>query len=168
MENNIIFRNAVKSDIDELVSLYRSVVKNMNDNGIFQWDETYPNRDVVEEDISKNQLYVGTIDGIIATAYTINDVPDDLKNIAKWKNPDISHRNIHRICVNPEFRGQKIAEKAMKHIEEQMLNENIHALRLDTVSQNVPAVSLYKKLGYTIVGTDTWQDGFVYYFEKYI
>jgi ribosomal protein S18 acetylase RimI-like enzyme len=168
MENNIIFRNAVKSDIDELVSLYRSVVKNMNDNGIFQWDETYPNRDVVEEDISKNQLYVGTIDGIIATAYTINDVSDDLKNIAKWKNPDISYRNIHRICVNPEFRGQKIAEKAMKHIEEQMLNENIHALRLDTVSQNVPAVSLYKKLGYTIVGTDTWQDGFVYYFEKYI
>lgn len=168
MGNDIIFRKAKTEDLDELADVYSAVVRNMNENGIFQWNSEYPNREVMQDDISKGQLYVGEVNGKIVSAYSLNKMSDDTNHVAKWTRPEIDFRIIHRLCVDPRIQSRGFATRTIRHIEADLLANGIMAIRLDTVSQNVPAVNLYKKLGYEIVGEDEWQSGKVYFFEKYL
>ena len=41
----IEFTKAKRSDIDEIVDMFRYTIEEMNENGIPQWDEIYPCRD---------------------------------------------------------------------------------------------------------------------------
>jgi len=51
-------RLANKNDLPSIMQLIGAVVPMMNASGNFQWDSTYPNADVFENDIALNQLWV--------------------------------------------------------------------------------------------------------------
>ena len=47
----MIIRKANKSDLENIMLMYKSCVKGMIANDIDQWDETYPNAEVIIEDL---------------------------------------------------------------------------------------------------------------------
>lgn len=49
----IEFTRAKRSDIDEIVDMFRYTIKEMNANGIPQWDEIYPCRDDLLHDMEQ-------------------------------------------------------------------------------------------------------------------
>ena len=66
---------------------------------------------------------------------------------------------IHLLMVRPSMAGNGIATSLVKYAMEMAKNNSCKALRLDTGSQNIPAVSLYKKLGFQIVATISMKVG---------
>ncbi len=55
---------------------------------------------------------------------------------------------LYSIAVNPEFRGQKIAQQLVEKCEQSALEQGSTTLRLEVRNDNLAAKNLYQKLGY--------------------
>lgn len=61
----------------------------------------------------------------------------------------LSNCHLGRLIVNPHFRGQGIAKKLVIYLSKQAISTlKLHKLSLFVYSNNVPALTLYKKLGF--------------------
>lgn len=164
--NKLQFRQAKKEDIDEIFSVYRNAVKEMERNNIFQWDEIYPNREILYNDIIKEQMYMGIINDDIASVYVINRECDKEYADGKWQYPNSNYCIIHRLCVNPKFQNQKVGTNTMQYIESQVKGFGFDSIRLDCFTLNPYACKMYQKLGYATVGYANWRKGRFYLMEK--
>lgn len=163
----ITFRMAALNDLDEIGILINNAINGMIEHNIFQWDDRYPTCEDFHEDIEKKQLYVGVIDNQIAVIYTLNQESDEEYANGNWKHMDNPFYVIHRLCVNPIFQQKGIGKITLAHIEKQLKDLDIHAIRLDVFSKNPFALNLYRKHGYSVVGQVNWRKGMFYLMEKY-
>ena len=144
-------RLATKDDLPSLMALVRRVVPLMRATGNLQWDETYPNEAVFQRDIDLNQLWIAMVDGNIAgvAAVTTDQDPDYTQVGWNIEEPAIV---VHRLAVDPAFRGQGAAGALMQKAEEVAVERDITVLRVDTNTQNEATQRLFPKLGYILAG----------------
>lgn len=145
-------RLAKQDDLPSLMTMVRRVVPLMRVQGNLQWDETYPNEKVFLEDVERGRLWVAEADedaiaGVIAL--TTDPEPDYAQ--ADW---DIAQPAlvIHRLAVDPEFRGAGVARALMFKAEEVALAQNIFFIRADTNTENQNTQRLFPSLGYRFAG----------------
>lgn len=165
---NIIFRKAVLSDLDEVWQMVEASIKKMISQKIFQWDEIYPCRFDLEEDIKLGEMNVAldSESGKIVAIYVINSSFDEAYNSASWHCPDSNFRILHRIVVNPEFQHQGIGRAVMLHLIEDLKNLGVESLRLDVFSENPYSQAMYDRLGFVRCGEAVWRKGLFYLLEK--
>ena len=147
------------SQLDEIFSVYSNAIIAMEKDNIPQWDEIYPDKTILEEDISKNQMYIGKIDNEIAVCFVLSEECDEEYKNGKWQFPDSKFCVIHRLCVNPVFQNQGIATKTMEYIEKLCKSEGYDSIRLDCFTENPYSRRLYDKAGYSVVGYADWRKG---------
>ncbi|HVS93376.1 MAG TPA: GNAT family N-acetyltransferase [Mucilaginibacter sp.] len=144
-------RPAVAGDIPGIMKLITEVVPVMRASGNFQWDDTYPNAAVFEEDIALGQLWVADNDGDIAgvSAITTEQYPEYAD-----VGLDINETAIvtHRLAVSPRYQGQGIAVKLMQQAEDVAISRGLKALRVDTNTANQATQKLFPKAGYRFAG----------------
>lgn len=162
----MIIRKADLEDLNIIISIFESGIKTMCNSGIYQWDDIYPTSDVIKEDILKNEMYVGTKDNIIVSAFAVNNECDEQYKNGMWKYSSENYAVIHRLCVNPDYQNQKIARNTMIEIEEILTKQGVESIRLDAFSLNPYALKLYENLGYEKVGEASWRKGLFYLLEK--
>ena len=148
-------REATLQDVPAVRALVRRVVPLMRASGNLQWDDNYPNAAAFEHDVERAQLWVAQIDGmtegeIAGVAAITTDQEPEYANVG-W---DISEPAIvvHRVAVDPAFRGQGVAAALMLHAETVARSRGISVLRVDTNTQNAATQKLFPKLGYTLSG----------------
>ena len=56
------------------------------------------------------------------------------------------------VAVHPNYRRRGIARELVTHLIAQLAENNVHSLALEVRASNLPAISLYEKLGFTQVG----------------
>ena len=144
-------RPATLADVPVLVALLHRIVPVMLASGNRQWDETYPNAQVFEHDVARRQLWVADVEGQIAgfAAITAEKEPDYAHVGWDFAEPALV---IHRLAVDPVFRGQGIAAALMAQAETVARERGIETLRTDTSADNLAAQQLFPKLGYAFAG----------------
>ncbi len=147
------------SQLDEIFSVYSNAIIAMEKDNIPQWDEIYPDKTILEEDISKNQMYIGKIDKEIAVCFVLSEECDEEYKNGKWQYPDAKFNVIHRLCVNPQFQNRGIATETMKYIEELSKSQGYDVIRLDCFTLNPYSQKLYNKTGYSVTGYADWRKG---------
>ena len=147
------------NDLEEIYSLYQNAIITMEKDNIHQWDEIYPDKDILKEDITKNQMYIGKTDNKIAVCFVLSEECDEEYKNGCWKYPDSRFNVIHRLCVNPLFQNQGIAAKTLEYIENLSKSEGYDSIRLDCFTQNPYSRKLYDKAGYSITGYADWRKG---------
>ena len=162
-----LYRKAALGDLEEIYSLVSSAVDVMISQNILQWDEFYPTKEDFRTDISKNQLYVGLINGQIAVVFALNQECEEEYKNGRWEHPNVPFYIVHRLCVSPDFQNQGIAKHTLLYIEAELLKKNIHAIRLDAFCNNPFSLRLYDSLHYSRVGYADWRKGRFYLMEKY-
>ena len=144
-------RLATRQDLTALMTLVRRVVPLMRSTGNLQWDENYPNEAVFERDIDLRQLWIAEIGPDIAgiAAITMDQEPDYAQ--VGW---DISEPAmvVHRLAVDPAFRGAGVASSLMQNAERIAVKRAISVVRVDTNTQNAATQRLFPKLGYQLAG----------------
>ena len=160
------FRLAEPFDLDKIFQVFESAIKNMISQNILQWDEIYPQKDDLREDILKKELYIGILDKEIASVYVLNDECDEQYKNGNWKYPDASYKIVHRLCVDPRFQNRGVGRETVKHIEEVVREMGIQSIRLDAFTENPFSLRMYKKAEYNIVGHADWRKGRFYLMEK--
>lgn len=159
-------RKAVFEDLGMIIEIFKNAIVAMNKNNIPQWDELYPNARILEEDILKEQMYVGIIDDTIVSAAVVNSESDDEYKNGDWKYINGRFAVIHRLCVDPIYQNQKAGKSMMLEIEELLRKDGVQSIRLDAFSLNPYALKMYEMLGYQKVGQANWRKGLFYLFEK--
>ena len=131
----------------------------MEKQGIHQWDEIYPDKEILRQDILKNQMYIGEKNNNIAVCFVLNEECDEEYKKANWICPDAKFCIIHRLCVNPLFQNQGIAKESMEYIENLCKSSGYDSIRLDCFTKNPYSQKLYNKAGYKITGYADWRKG---------
>jgi ribosomal protein S18 acetylase RimI-like enzyme len=145
------FRLATHEDLPALMALMRRVVPLMLAAGNLQWDESYPNEIVFQRDIELKQLWIAEEEAVIAGVAAITEDQEPDYTQVGW---DINEPAIvvHRLAVDPSFRGAGIAGALMRKAEEVAADRGTSVLRVDTNTQNKATQRLFPKLGYQLAG----------------
>jgi ribosomal protein S18 acetylase RimI-like enzyme len=144
-------RLATYDDLSALMALMRRVVPAMLAAGNLQWDDNYPNEAVFKRDIDLAQLWVADAESSITglAALTMDQEPDYAQVGWDIDEPAIV---VHRLAVDPAFRGAGVATALMQKAEEIAAERGITVLRVDTNTQNQATQRLFPKLGYLLAG----------------
>ncbi|MDG1188961.1 MAG: hypothetical protein P8N00_00300, partial [Flavobacteriales bacterium] len=92
-------RKAKTNELNQIMGVYHSCVKGMIDLGIDQWDESYPNREVIEKDIEIGDYYVGIINDEIVSGIKIDTKQDPTYLAIDWQDKTNNFMVVHRLCV---------------------------------------------------------------------
>ena len=134
------------------MKMYKSCVTGMLKNGINQWDDTYPNQEIINEDLSTGTYYVAEMDGTVIGGINIDQNQDDTYLPLNWKDKSNSFLVVHRLGVKEEFWNKKIGKDLMLFTESLVIKKGLKSIRLDTYSGNPKAMQFYIRLGYTELG----------------
>jgi ribosomal protein S18 acetylase RimI-like enzyme len=157
---------ASPQDIPEIMSLISAAVKKMIAGGLYQWDENYPNMDIITEDISAGSLFKISDKERIAGVVVLNQQYFPQYNDLKWEDEGGKFLIVHRLCVHPDYQGQGYSQKLMRFAEKHAKKSGYSSIRLDTYTSNKRALALYDSLNYRRVGTVTFDRGQFQVFEK--
>ena len=155
------FRKSTKEDIKEIMKIIKQAQDYFKANGIDQWQNNYPNDEVIDNDICNNSSYVLLGDDkIIATSAVYMDGEETYNNIydGKWLSDD-KYVTIHRIAVDNNLKGKGIAKEVIDNIEKLALKNHIHSIRVDTHKDNLSMQRLLKKNGFEYCGIIYLADG---------
>lgn len=166
MKEKMKTRKAAPGDLDAISALFRSAIAVMDENGIPQWDEIYPNEDDFREDIEKGQMLLCEYGGRIASVFVLNRQRDDEYKNGVWRGDDDTCAELHRLCVDPAFQNGGIGAETVRLAEELLRESGIKSVRLDAFSLNPYALRLYEKSGYRKVGEANFRKGLFYLYEK--
>jgi len=133
------------------MALVRRVVPGMRAAGNLQWDDVYPNERVFANDVVQGQLWVAEVGGAIAGVAAITtDQPPEYAEVGCDVNETAVV--VHRLAVDPAYRGAGIAKALMEQAEAVARAGGIVVLRVDTNTQNEATQRLFPKLGYRLAG----------------
>ncbi|WP_053990509.1 GNAT family N-acetyltransferase [Mangrovimonas sp. TPBH4] len=141
-------RKATIQDLNIVVSLTKACAEHMCANGIYQWNDSYPNNSTFENDIQRQELLVFDKQNNILGCVVHSTHKDDVYNKVTWLTKDDRNLYIHRLAVHPNFQGQGIAQQLMDYVEQFARNNSFKSIRLDTFSKNKRNQKFYELRGY--------------------
>ena len=144
-----LINKATTSDLDQVYSLTKSCAKDMIENGIFQWNENYPSKEVLKNDIKLQQIWKLYESNKIIGIIVLTEIEDKEYEKVKWLTKNYKNLYIHRLAILPEFQGKGYAQKLMDFTENYAKENNFKSIRLDTFSQNKRNQLFYEKRNYT-------------------
>tara|TARA_R110002167_G_scaffold158880_6_gene354249 strand:- start:15713 stop:16213 length:501 start_codon:yes stop_codon:yes gene_type:complete len=147
-----MIQRAKISEITDILKLTKACTANMENNGIFQWTENYPNIEVFVKDIQRKELFVLKIKGRLLGTIVISTDMDQEYLPVKWLGPNQNNIYIHRLAVDPEVQGKGYATQLMAFAEAYARERGNASIRLDTFSQNKRNQQFYEKRGYQRLG----------------
>ena len=153
------YYKAKSQEIDEIFNIYSKSIIKMEKDGIHQWDNIYPDKEIIAEDIAQECMYIGKIGSIIVVCFTLSEEYDEEYKNRTWKYPESKFCIIHRLCVSPDFQNKGIAGETLNYIEILSKSQGYEAIRLDCFTENPYSKKLYDKAGYNVVGYADWRKG---------
>lgn len=149
-------RLSKREDIPEIMVIIEDAKTYLASQNIDQWQNGYPNTEQIENDIKKGESYVVFNDKnkIVATSmFTVNPEPTYKVIDGNWIIDElIKYGVVHRMAVKKEFRKLHLATFMFDAFHQQLKNNHIQSLKIDTHEDNVGMQSLITKLGYKYCG----------------
>lgn len=165
MEHN--FQKAKISDIPKIWNIIQDAILRRKADGSNQWQDGYPNPEVLQSDIEKEVGFVLTKSNTIIgyCAILINDEPEYANIEGKWLT-NVDFVVFHRVAIAKTHLGKGFAKVIFNYIEDFALKNNIYSLKADTNFDNLEMISIFEKAGYTYCGEVYFRGGPRKAFEK--
>lgn len=156
---NYSFRKAAADDASRIWEILQQAILRRKAEGSQQWQDGYPNPEVVKKDLDNGYGFVLTGDDEILgyCALLINDEPAYAAIDGKWlTNEDFVV--VHRVAVSENHLGKGLAKRMMGFIEQFALDNKIKSVKADTNFDNPRMLKVLEDLGYTYCG-EVWFRG---------
>ncbi|SHM39361.1 GNAT family N-acetyltransferase [Flavobacterium xinjiangense] len=150
---NYHFRKAELSEIAPIWEILQEAIIRRKEDGSKQWQDGYPNPEVVQKDIEKGEGFV-LLDGETIIGYSavlINDEPAYDEIEGNWLTTE-DFVVIHRVAISEKYLGKGFAKMIIKYVEDYALSNNIFSVKADTNFDNIAMMKIFGNLGYTYCG----------------
>ena len=145
-----MIRLATEQDLPLVGSIYEEILaeEEKRPASFTNWQRgKYPTVEHARAALEAGTLYVAEEDGEVYGC-----VPADPEDVMV----------IHTLCISPRWAGRGKAQEFVAFCEEEARRKGKKVMRLDTYEGNLPANTMYPKLGYTFVGgTEFFFQGFI-------
>ncbi|WP_300675366.1 GNAT family N-acetyltransferase [Soonwooa sp.] len=162
------FRKAKNEEVDEIWEILQFAIQSRKNDGSRQWQDGYPNRNSILEDIENGAAYILADDkGILAYGAAIFDVEPAYNDIQKGEwltNGD--YVVVHRVAAAERSKGMSIATKFFDAVENLAKSKNVFSVKVDTNFDNLAMLRIMDKLGYQYCGEVFVAGGVRKAFEK--
>ena len=143
-------KNIVSADIERVFALYRIAANYQKEKRtVIVWPSF--DREMVEIEIAENRQFKLLVNNEVACIWAITFSDEQI-----WEN---SHKEralyIHRIAVNPDFRGNNYVDTIVAWAKEFAIEKGIQFIRLDTLGENTKLIEHYKNAGFAFLGLFT-------------
>ena len=159
----MIIKKADLNDIDKLLCLFDEARKTMAELGINQWQNGYPNSEVVNEDIEKERSYVIASDGELSASFAIiDDGEPTYEKIfdGEWLTGiSDNYIAIHRVAISVSKRGTGISKEIINFAKDYAVKLNRISVRIDTHEGNVRMRRMLEKNGFVYCGIIYLENG---------
>lgn len=155
------FRKSEKSDVKSIMKIIKQAQEYLKSQGIDQWQNNYPNDDVINSDISKGESYVVEENGNIVATSVISfnkEKTYDIIHEGKWLT-DGKYAVIHRIAVDNTCKGLGVSHKIIEYAEEMCKEKGINSIKIDTHKENLSMQKMLEKNGFKYCGIIHLADG---------
>jgi GNAT superfamily N-acetyltransferase len=150
---NYNFEKAAITDSSEIWDILQHAIIRRKNDGSNQWQDGYPNPEVIKKDIENGVGYVLT-EGQNTVGYCaiiINDEPEYQKIEGNWlTNADFVV--FHRVAIAEKYLGKSLSKKMIEFIEDFARKNNIISLKADTNHDNFAMMKIFEKSGFTFCG----------------
>lgn len=143
-------RTARESDTEAIMRLVAQAQRFMAQNGLDQWQDGYPQRERIEQDIAQKIGYVvcENENPVAYFAVLLCDEPDYHEIYeGEWKTAG-EYATIHRAAVSDAARGKGLASRIFSFALEHAKQNDQKSLRIDTHEQNAPMRHAIAKFGF--------------------
>lgn len=160
-------RKALPSEAEIIWNILQQAIERRRKDGSRQWQDGYPNLEVVKMDISSGKGYILEREGKIAAyaALVFNDEPAYDEIEGNW----LTHGDflvIHRVAVSDDFLGKGIAVSLFKLLEDFAKEHHVFSIKVDTNFDNLVMLHILEKLNYQYCGEVYFRGGARKAFEK--
>ncbi len=149
-------RKATFNDLNRIAQIYSGIhtCEEQGEVTIGWVRDVYPTYATAAAALERDDLFVGTDDGVIVAAAIINQVQVAEYVMGDWEYsvPDDKVTVLHTLTVSPNTSGKGYGKEFVKFYEEYARNINAPYLRIDTNVKNERARAMYAKMGYREVG----------------
>lgn len=171
--NMYTIRKSKLSDIEQIMNLFDMARKTMATLGIDQWQDGYPYKENIMEDIRNDESYVVTgQNGVILATFMLmkrNESTYDRIYDGAWlTEKEVQYATIHRITVLPESRASAVSGKEEKPISRIIIEyakdfvkeHNLSGgIKIDTHEGNIAMRKMLEKNGFVYCGVILLADG---------
>lgn len=148
----VTFRKATAADLDAVSAIYDRIhTEEEAGRTTIGWvRDIYPTRATAEAALARDDLYVELQNDAIVGTAILNHLQGDEYTDAPWQiAADGDHVLImHTLVIDPTAKGHGLGTAFAQFYERTAREQGCTALRIDTNARNIPARTLYKKLGY--------------------
>ena len=147
------FHKADATDISEIWAILQEAIIRRKNDGSNQWQDGYPNPDVVKNDIEKGYGYVLTEGKNIIgyCAVVVNYEPEYLKIEGKWLT-DSKFVVIHRLALSENYLGKNLSKMIIEFVADFAIKNSIYSIKVDTNHDNIPMMKIFEKSGFSFCG----------------
>lgn len=150
---NYHFRKATAADVPLIWEILQQAIIRRKKDGSLQWQDGYPNPQVIRKDIEAGAGYV-LIDNDVVIGYSavlFNDEPAYAGIEGKWLTTG-DFVVVHRVAISEDHLGKGLAKRIFEFIEEIATGNNVYSIKADTNFDNIAMIKTFEKLGYTYCG----------------
>ncbi len=150
---NLEVRKAELHELDRIEELFNEARAFIATQGIDQWQNGYPEREILEKDIVDGNRYVVCENGKIlaSVGFFMGEDPTYAEIDGQWIN-DSSYVCIHRICVDNTAKGMGLGGAMVRACEEICRKNKCRNIRCDTHEGNKPMRRMLEKNGFVYCG----------------
>jgi GNAT superfamily N-acetyltransferase len=146
-------RLANNSDVEIIWVILQDAIAQRKKDGSDQWQNGYPNKQTVVNDIANGYGYVLEENNIImayaAIIFGIEPTYQEIKG--NWLSDD-PYVVVHRVATSEMHKGKGIATKLFLLLEGLALSKNTFSIKVDTNFDNRQMLTILDKLNYTYCG----------------
>ncbi len=139
---NYQIENTSTADLDFIYSLFEEAITYIKKNNYVGWT-TY-DKNFIKQDIENNLQFKITNRNEILCVFSIC-----FTDVVIWREMEKGDAiYLHRIVVNPKFKGQKQFEKILNWNIEFAKEKGLKHIRMDTWADNANIIEYYKSFGF--------------------
>ena len=155
-------RKANPEDLGCIMEIIRQAQEYLKEQNVEQWQDGYPNKDSITEDIKNGVTYVyeseGLILGTMALIFGAEPTYEVIYDGA-WETEGLLYATIHRMAIAKEYKGRGIAGEMLAEAERICRENKVHTIRIDTHEENESMKAWIDKMGFFYCGWIVVENG---------
>jgi GNAT superfamily N-acetyltransferase len=137
--------NTEMGDLPFIYELFEQSILYQEKKGYPVWKDY--DKGAIVKDIQNGNQYKVVIDSSIAIVFSVA-----YHDKVIWRERDKGESiYLHRIVVNPEFKGQKLFGSIIAWCRDHIRNKGLSSIRMDTWAANPTIINYYKTFGFEVV-----------------
>ena len=141
------FKKSVEADVDSIMKIIKQAQDYFKEKGINQWQNNYPNVEVISNDVAEKNSYVLLQNKeVVATAVVSFKGEKTYESI--YEGEWISNKEyavVHRIAVDNSHKGLGLSSQIIKNVEALCIEKGVCSIKVDTHEQNLSMKNLLRK-----------------------